>query len=283
MNTTGIYTEIYDSLVSDTMQLPALPEITLTIRKELLGDNCTVKSAAKLLKSDPGLVAFIMRITNSVRYLLRHPPRDIEAAVLRLGLKPTATLATTYATRSLFDSTSPVLKKILLKSYNSASNVAVLSCLLAERLPGFDADKAMLAGLLQDIALPPILLCLSNRPEIFDDEDKRLAAIDKLAPVISPLILEHWGFDSEIVDAVKARKKWDRNPQDKLDLGDIVLIARWYSLMGTPEFSLCPPFNEIPALKKLPPSELTGDASLALLEDSKEAMMELQSSLQVAA
>ena len=283
MSTSGIYADIYSSFVSDANLLPELPEITLTIRQKLRDPNCTNKVAANLLKSDPGLAAFIMRTSNSVRYMLRQPPSDIEGAVLRLGLSTTLNLATTYATSSMFSVTSPDLKKMLLTSYKNATRVAVLSYFLAERIPGIDSGKAMLAGLLQDIALPPLLTRLKKRPEIFNDKERRLAAIDELSPLVNSLILELWNFDQEIIDVVRTRQQWQRNENDKLDLSDIVLIARWYSLMGTEEFSTCPSFLEMPAFKKLPCEQLEADNSLKLLVDSREEIDELHKTLCVAA
>ena len=214
MSTSGIYADIYSSFVSDPNLLPALPEITLTIRQKLRDPNCTNKVAADLLKSDPGLAAFIMRTSNSVRYMLRRPPGDIESAVLRLGLSTTLNLATTYATSSMFSVSSPALKKILLESYKNATKVAVLSYFLAEKVPGIDSGKAMLAGLLQDIALPPLLTRLKKRPDIFNDKDRRLAAIDELSPVVNSLILELWGFDEEIIESV--------NIKNQIEAGDLV-------------------------------------------------------------
>ena len=283
MSTSGIYADIYSSFVSDANLLPSLPEITLTIRQKLRDPNCTNKVAADLLKSDPGLAAFIMRTSNSVRYMLRQPPSDIESAVLRLGLSTTLNLATTYATSSMFSVTSPALKKTLLVSYKNATKVAVLSYFLAERVPGVDSGKAMLAGLLQDIALPPLLTRLMKRPEIFNDNERRMAAIDELSPLVNSLILELWGFDEEIIDAVRTRKQWKRDENDKLDLSDIVLIARWYSLMGTEEFSTCPSFLEMPVFKKLPGEQLDADNSLKLLVDSRHEIDELQKTLCIAA
>lgn len=282
MGISGIYAEIYSCLASDVALLPALPEITITIRKKLLDPECTIISAAALLRSDPGLVAFIMRISNSVRYYLRHPPRDIEAAVFRLGLSKTASLATTYATLSMFTVSEPALKKKVLHSYNNATKVSVLSYLLADKLQGFDADKAMLAGLLQDISIPPLLIRLYDRPEILNDNIKRSDIINKLSPMVSAIILKHWGFDQDLIEVVRTRKQWQRNEQDDLDLSDIILIARWYALMGTAEFSSCPSFSKFPAIHKLPVSEITHDKSIQLLHDTRIEMDVLQSSLQAA-
>ena len=82
---------------------------------------------------------------------------------------------------------------------------------------------------------------------------------------------------------MRARKQWQRDEQATLEMSDIVLIARWYSLMGTPEFSQCPTFEQIPALQKLPISELTADNSLKLLEESRQQIIDLENTLNVAA
>lgn len=283
MEIPGIYSEIYSSLESDLSSLPVLPEITLTIREKLNSPNCTNNIAANLLKSDPGLAAFIMRTSNSARYLLRHPPSDLESAVLRLGLSTTLSLATTYTTRSMFTETPPSCKALMRSGYKNATKVAVLSYFLADKIRGFDSGKAMLSGLLQDIALPLLLSKLVKRPEVFNDKQKLMSAIDQLSPLVNVLVLKQWGFDKEMISVVHSRKQWLRDENKDLDLADIVLIARWHSLMGTAEFTACPALPEIPAFSKLPPEYLTAGNSLQLLADSQQEISQLQKVLCIAA
>lgn len=283
MTTSGVYAKIFLAVESDETVLPALPEIIISLRQKLNDPNCTIKIAADVLKSDPGLTAYIMRISNSARYMFGSPPRDLEAAVMRMGLTTTANLATAHATRAMFHTKIPKVKQLMINSYKNATKISILCYLLADKLPGFDADEAMLAGLLQDIAIPPLLIKLSERPEIFGDDVKRNQCIDELAPTVNTLIMKHWGFNDEIIEVMRARKQWDRDEQPTLEMADIVLIARWYSLMGTPVFSQCPPFEQIPALLKLPTSELTADHSLKLLEESRQQIIDLENTLHAAA
>lgn len=283
MTTSGVYAKIFLAVESDENVLPALPEIIISLRKKLNDPDCTIKIAADVLKSDPGLSAYIMRISNSARYMFASPPRDLEAAVMRLGLASTASLATAHAARAMFNSSNPKLRKMMMDSYHRATRTSILCFLLAERLPGFDAEEAMLAGLLQDIAIPPLLMKLADRPDIFNDETRRKQCIDELAPKVNALIMKHWGFDDAFIAVMRARKQWHRDEHEKLDMADIVLIARWYSLMGTPEFSECPEFEKIPALQKLPVSELTADHSLKLLEESRQEIIDLENTLHAAA
>lgn len=283
MTSSGVYAKIYLAVEFDENVLPALPEIIISLRKKLHDPNCTIKIAADILKSDPGLAAYIMRISNSARYMFGSPPRDLEAAVMRLGLASTANLATAHATKAMFTSNVPKVKKLMIDSYHRATRISILCYILAERLTGFDANQAMLAGLLQDIAVPPLLLKLAERTELFNDEIKRNQCIDEVAPKVNALIMKHWGFDDEFIGVMRARSQWNRNEQATLDMADIVLISRWYSLMGTPAFSQCPSFEQIPALQKLPASELTADHSLSLLDESRQQIIDLENILHLAA
>jgi HD-like signal output (HDOD) protein len=275
MRVAGIYSEIYASLASNKALFPSLPEITIRLRETLNDPRTNLASAAKLLKQDPGLSVFLMRMANNVHYMTRVPAADLEGALRRIGLPAASQLATSFAIRSSFDSPSPALRRVLLTAYREATRVSVISYFLAEKVRAFPPGRAMLAGLLQDIALPPILQRLWERPEIFNDPEKRGEAVDQLAPLVGVLILKGWGFDEELIEVVRSRKQWARDPAKKPDLADIVLIARLHSLIGTPEFRNCPSFGEVPAFHKLPLGELTPDQSLKMLEESREEIAEL--------
>ncbi|MBV1888927.1 MAG: HDOD domain-containing protein [Proteobacteria bacterium] len=197
------------------------------------------------------------------------------AALKRIGLYTTSQLVTTFAIRSTFNVPSGPFKEVLLKSYQKSTNVAVLSYCLAGKVLKLDPGKAMLAGLMQDIAIPPILSCLSERPNIFNDPETRNKAVDHLAPLVGVLILKKWGFNKEMIEVVRSRGDWMRDPHKKADLSDIILIARIHSMLGTPEFRDCPAITDIPAFHKLPFGKLTPNQSLLILEDAKEEIVEL--------
>ncbi|AKH19417.1 hypothetical protein AAY24_02580 [Sedimenticola thiotaurini] len=280
MGAGGIYSEIYASLASNQSLFPSLPETTIRLRTLLGQSNCDIPAAAKLLQSDPGLSAFILRVANSAGYLSRVPPKDLESALRRIGLSAASRLATTFFVRSSFRSPDPVINKVLLQAYRESTTVAVISHVLAGRVRGIDASKAMLAGLLQDIGLPPILIRLRERKDIFDDIDRRRDAVDKLAPLVGVLILKQWKFDEELIEVARSRKDWWREGGKKADLSDIVLIARLHSMIGTPQFKEAPAFQELPAFGKLPVGELTPDNSIRMLDEAREEIAGLTQMLQ---
>jgi HD-like signal output (HDOD) protein len=275
-STAGIYSEIFTRLASDESLFPSLPETTIQLRQTLNAPNCSIASAAKLLSSDPGLSAFIMRIANSVRFMSLFPPKDLESALRRIGLSATTELATTFAIKAAFTTSSDKLRKLFLDSYRKSTKVAIISYFLAAKVSKLNPSKAMLAGLLQDIALPTILLHLSDRPEIFENPKLRTEAVDKLAPMVGVLILKKWDFSNALIEVVRSRKQWMRDPRSKADLGDILLIARIHALIGSDEFYDCPSILDLPAYQKLPLGKLTPDQSLAILEEAEEELEELR-------
>ncbi len=275
-STAGIYSDIYAAIVSDDSLFPSLPEVTLRLRQLLNDPNSTVESAAKLLKTDPGLSAFILRMAGSSRYLTRVPPTDIESAVRRIGLAATAQLAMLFFVRATYQSPSPSLRRHVIDCYRQATRVSVISAFIARSVRGIDPDRAMLAGLLQDIAVPLILRYLVEREELFQDDDRRTAAVDQLAPLVGVLILKQWGFDEEMIQVARSRNQWQRDSGSKPDLSDVVLIARLHTLLGTPEFERAPAFDELPAFHKLPLGELTPQRSILMLEQAGEELAELR-------
>ena len=275
-STAGIYSEIYTRLASNEALFPALPETAIRLRESLNDPSCTLASAAKLLNMDPGLSAFIMRIANSVRFMSLFPPKDLESALRRIGLATATELATTFAIKAAFTTSSGELKNLLLDSYRQSTKVAVISYFLAAKISKLDPSKAMLAGLLQDISLPLILLHLSERPEIFNDRKRRIEAVDNLAPMVGVLILKKWDFSKELIEAVRSRKQWMRDSGKKADIGDILLIARIHASIGCDEFSDCPSIIELPVYEKLPLGKLTPDQSLEILEEAKDELEELR-------
>ncbi len=274
-NTAGIYSEIYKTLAGNESLFPALPETTLRVRDLLNDPICKLSDAAALLKADPALTALIMRVATSARFLSLFPPKDLEGALGRIGLGTASELATTFAIRSAFNAPTGELKTLLLNSYRQSTKIAVLSYYLADKVSKLSPSKAMLAGLLQDISLPPILLCLSERPEIFNNSVLRTEAVDHLAPMVGALILQKWGFNCKMIETVRSRKQWMRDPGKKPDLGDIILIARLHSMIGTPEFSDCPVMTAMPAFAKLPLGKLNPNQSLLILDEAKDEIAEL--------
>ena len=276
MKVSGIYAEIYARIAADTSLFPSVPQKAIKLREKLQDPNCDVAIATQVIKTDPGLAAFLLRTASSASFVTRVPPQDLESAIRRIGITDTYNFALTYIARSLFSSSSRRLNLILEAVYANATKIAVIGYFLSRYTSSFNSGKVMLAGLLQDIGVPVILSCLAEKTDIFGEPEKREKAIDELAPLVGVLILKEWGFDEEFVEVARSRKDWLRDPQEKPDLADLILVARLHALIGTPAFRDCPPLTDMPAYHKLSLGELSPDNSLQLLEDCRQELSDIE-------
>ena len=110
---------------------------------------------------------------------------------------------------------------------SSDLEVAAVSHALARHRAGLNPDEAMMAGLLHDIGVLPVVMHAAKRPE--------LQARKALEPVIARLhgrigrrILESWNFAPALVEVADGHEELSRAGADRPDYTDIVLVANLY-------------------------------------------------------
>ncbi|MES9962834.1 MAG: HDOD domain-containing protein [Candidatus Sedimenticola sp. 20ELBAFRAG] len=276
MKTHGVYSQIYQRIAEDKSLFPSLPEILVRLREELDHPGCTNKSIARFIQVDLALTAFILKTARSARFLSKFTVKTLEDAVRRLGLSDTYSVAMTFFMRSIFNSSNYNLSSDLRGLYFSSVKTSAISYLLAGNIRRINPNRAMLAGLLQDIGAPSILAHLYDRKEIYDDPVARNRALDELCPLVGTLILKSWDFEGDLVDITKSRKDWNRNHDNRADLSDVVLVARYHAMIGTPQFAECPAITDIPAFHKMPEQVLSPIQSMQLVEESREEITSIE-------
>jgi HD-like signal output (HDOD) protein len=276
VNTSGIYASIYQNFISGKVRLPSLPDVVFRIRDAISDPNSNTEKVARIFQADPALTAYLVKVANSPFFLTRAPAKDIKMSVGRLGLRRTRDLVTSYVLRTLYEGDSKVLKRRLNEIRRQSIKTAAISYVLARSCAGFSPDRVMLAGLLQDIGAPAVLIELEKRPEIANDEDLTRAAVSKLSSMVGVLLLQYWKFEEDLIDVARSREDWMRDPQPQPEMADIVLIARLHSYIGTALMSSCPRINEVPAFAKMPLGEMTPGQSLQLVEAAHQEIIELE-------
>ena len=151
---------------------------------------------------------------------------------------------------------------------------------IAGRCPGFDPDRAMLAGLLQDIGTLPLLNALESRQDL-PDEERLWETVESFSAKVGVHLLTFWEFDEDMIEVARSRKDWFRDESETADLADIVMVARLHAAVGTPEMHQQPTINHVPAFVKLPLGELGPDQSLAFLREAEADVRELMQMLGV--
>ena len=259
--------------------LPSLPEIVIRVRQAVNDDNADLGSIVKLIQADPTLTARLVQIANSPLYRTGQPVENCLMAVNRLGLSTTRDLVTCLVVNNVFNIENKLLYNRVQKLWKHSCHVAAIASIIAKVTPNLHEDKALLAGLLHDIGVLPILHYAAEYPDIINSDDKLDFVIQELRASLGKQILKEWNFDMELSDVSAEAENWSHDHEQVADYIDVVIVAQLHSFFGTQEQDNMPPLLSIPAFQKLSLSKMGPDASLEVLFEAEQDIRKMMSML----
>ena len=271
--------QLFRDLVSGELNLPSLPDVAQRIQQAFADNLVTPGTVGVIIQSDPVITAKMIMVVNSALYAGRISIDSLQQAVARLGLENTRKLVMTFVIKELFTSKSTSMKAHMQAVWKRSMHVASLCRVLAERLEVFDSEQAQLAGLVHVIGEVAILQYAQQNESLCCDREKLFAAVRNLRAQVTGMLLEEWKFSPEFVDVGLGCGDWFRNPADDPDLCDLVLIARYHALIGTPEQASLPPLAVLPAFAKLGIDNLGIDEIIEFLGKSREKIKSIEAHL----
>lgn len=271
---------IAESIRDGSLELPSLPDIAIEVRVAIGKAEMDIPTLAALVQQDPGLTAYLLKISHSVIYNRGNPAPNVVMAINRLGLTTTRELTMGYALKALFMISDPGTKRRLRDCWRRSVHTAALAHVMARHC-GFEPERAMLAGLLQDIGALPILSQLSGYPELQHDESAIEALLSRFTGKINGLILHKWQFDNELTVAALNRENWLRVSDQPADLADLVIVARYHTYLGERQHRDLPKLFDIPAFERLGLKAADPALGVAFLKEAEEEVAEIQASLMV--
>ena len=269
-----LYKQLLKDLSNDRLQLPSVPDVAIKIRQSLHDEKSNFRHIANIIASDPAITTKIIKTANSALYRSIHKIDDCQMAVTRLGTKVTSQLVTSFSMKELFTTKNKSLKKRMMAIWKHSREVAALSFVLAKITPGFNPEHALLAGLLHDIGAIPIITYADKHPEILDNELDFEQLIEQLKGEVGAAILTKWNFSADLVTTAREAEHWLRQPGEKPEYCDIIIVAQLHALVGQPAASGLPNLDEVPAFTKLALGQLTPELSIKVLEQAKEQVEE---------
>lgn len=264
-----------DDLSKGQMELPTLPEVALKVRKLVDDPKVSASKIAKLVGTDAALSARLLQVANSVFFKGLNSVENVNTAVVRLGGVCVRNVVSSLVMQQLYQANQMgPIKKDLLSLWIRGAKVAAISHVLAKRFTKLNPDEAMLAGLIHDIGVLPILKRAVKFPELMEDRALLHRVIDKLHLEIGKMILEEWHFPAELVQVAAEHENLDRDPSPEVDYTDIVMVANLHSYMGQVKHKYSAvDWNTIPAFDKL---GLTPEQSILALAEAKADIAEIQ-------
>ena len=274
-----LYMDCYRYMQSEKLALPTIPDVSFKIRRAINDDKANNSKIARVVQIDPTITARLIKISNSPLYRGRRKIESCPEALTRLGLRAAQDIITAFAMKSVFKAKSHIIQRKMAELWAHSSYVAAISAVFAHKTPGFDPDKAMLAGLIHDIGVVPILAYADKQPNIISQPKDLAETVKKLRIDIGVQIVRKWDFSSDFEDVIVNAENWYRDDQPEPDYSDIVMISQLHSYIGKIDIKKMPKMDELPAYKKLAAGGLDADASINILDMAKDEIEHIQQML----
>lgn len=243
-------TELLDAIKSDRLNLPTLPEVALRIREAVDDPDVSAGKLATVVGQDAALAARIIKVANSPLLRGRVQVDNLQLAITRLGITFVRNLVTGLAMQQMFQATSDAVDAKLRQVWEHSTEVASICHVLASHYTKLKPDQAMLAGLVHEIGILPILTLAEESTEMMAHPDILERVIDQLHPRVGTAILKAWGFPPELVAVPEGCVDFGRK-SEKVDYADIVTVAKLQSYGGTEHVFGTINWDDVPAFARL--------------------------------
>ncbi len=267
----ALFGQLVQACQAGQLQLPTLPKVARAIQEAMQDPDISSARLARIVQVDPAITGALIRMANSVLCQGLQPIPDVRNAIIRLGLEVTRSTVMSLAMQQVFKTKSPLMKAHMKAVWNRSVHVSALSYVIARHCPRFSPEQAMLAGLVHDVGVIPIIDHIS-RHEIQVDENEVEAAVIRLGQLVGELVVNYWGLGPEVVEIVRHSGDWYRDDREEPDYCDIVLVARLYRLNQSEVRGPLPRYDAVPAYYKLGLVFPTRDGTLDVIAEAKEEL-----------
>ncbi len=265
-----LYLDCYKYMESDSLALPTIPDVSVKIRRAINEPNANSNKIARVVQVDPSITARLIKISNSPLFRGRRKIESCPEALTRLGLKAAQDIITAFALKAVFNAKSPLIRRKMQELWSHSAHVAAISAVLAHKTPGFDPDRAMLAGLIHDIGIVPILAYADRQPEILANPADLAETVRELRIPIGVQIIRKWDFPADFEDVVTHAESWYRDSGRHASYSDIVMVSQLHSFIGKVDIKKMPKMDELPAYKKIAAGNLDADLSINILDQVRD-------------
>ena len=244
--------QLYQALRSNKLVLPTLPEMALKVREVVSDENSSLSDLAKVINRDAALAARLIQLANSPMLRARVVIESVDMAVMRMGATMVKNLVTSMVMEQLFNARNPVTHKKLVDCWKHASEVSSIAVALSMQYPHYHPDQAMLAGLVHDIGILPILTMAENFPELLKDEAKLDELVFRVHPYVGQAILKHWNFPETLLNVPREHEnlKYESGSQTP-DYVDLIIVSNLQSERRKNADNLPADLSSLPAFRKL--------------------------------
>jgi len=267
-----LYFEVTQGMQADKLELPSIPETAVKVRSVIADPNTSSEKTAQAIQQDIAITAQLIKVANSPLFRGRDKIEALPTAVTRLGLKAVGNLVTSFTMKMIFNAKTKDVKNRIAALWTHSRDIAGICTVLAKKLKGIDADKAMLAGLVHDIGAIPVLTHADKHPNLMENPQEVENTLKKLTPVIGKMILDKWNFTEEFAELASNAENWGYEPEQTQSYTDLVIVAQLLSFKNSPLEDKHPEAESTPAYKRLKTLLKDPNDSLDVIENAQDEL-----------
>lgn len=275
----ALFWEIYHDYMVDRLGVQSLPGVATRIRRAVEDPNIGAAALARIVQADAALAAYLVRVASSGLYGLGKSVKGVQSALVVLGLSTARDLAVSFTTRNMLVVKSATLKRRLQDCWMHSCRVAAVSLVLGRIASAVDPEQAMLAGLLHDLGQMVILARADAYPTLAADACQLDDTLARLSARVGAMVLRKWEFPDDFVTTALEARSWRRDSGAEVDLCDIVMVAKLFTLHSERKATGLPAVETMPAYNKLRAGHDPG-FSFKVLSESNQQLQELTRALQ---
>jgi len=198
------------AMVAGMKRLPTMPALYTKLQELLNSKNSSLKDISDVIAKDISMTAKALQLVNSAFFGLRHQIKDINHAVVYLGIE---TIKAIIITTDVFSKFTPEEVKVfdIKELYKHSIITGVLASKIAATISEELVDPSAMAGMLHDIGK---IIFIQNKAEEYKAVCERYRKeripyhvlekewIDTNHAEIGGYLMSVWGLPSKIVDAI---------------------------------------------------------------------------------
>jgi HD-like signal output (HDOD) protein len=265
-------------LAGENIDLPSFPEVAARARKALANEFVEIEDVVRIISAEPALAARLLKLANSAA--LNSSGRrtaDLRQALSRIGFNMARSATIAFAMSQLRRAEAyRGLEQPLDELWQWSAHVAAVSHVVAKRFTRVNADTALLTGVLHGVGRLYLLTRAARFPGLLQDATSYQRIVAEYHGRIAQAILRHWEIADEVVEAVVACEKHDREHEGATDLTDVMAVGSALAALGPSPVAEEMLFLGMPAARRM---KLDANACVAALAESHDEIVSLRQAL----
>ena len=209
-----------EDIVDRIRSLPPLPKSFAEVNSVCSNPNSAISDLAKVIESDPMLVANLLKVANSPLYSFQREIKSVLQAISLFGMSTTRSLITSISVKKLLNVDMEPYGITPEEFVHISGLQSSLVMKWYKKIDSSKVDELFLAALLQETGKILIADEIVRNDEVYQFKSEIQTAynipsvekmyVDTTTAEITSKIFEHWGFDKKIVNMIRFSDNYER-------------------------------------------------------------------------